>query len=245
MVGTSVAARKGSEHGAIDRRREWRPRHLIWLALAAVALFCVVFWAALGKSPLTGTKVVAVLGYTFITLAYVSLGALATGAVIEYRHRDWSRLHGIDHVFIALALAAMLAVDGGFAWWLFTSDTGGGTRWVFLAVALAGISVGALLAWPALFAPRRPSSSKTSWALWPQHADAARGEEWRMLDPLTALLGAALGVVVAVGYLGISAWHENTIDPAGHPLPAAVTGIQGGYVALGDSYSAGEGLEPF
>jgi hypothetical protein len=245
MVGTSVAARRGSEHGAIGRRREWRPRHLIWLAFAAIALFCVVFWAALGKPPLSGTKVVAVLGYTFIALAYVSLGALATGAVIEYWHRDWSRLHGIDHIFIAVALASMLAVDAGFAWWLFTSDTGGGTRWLFLGVALAGIGVGALLAWPALFSPRRASSSKTSWALWPQHANAAAGEEWRMLNPLTALLGAALGVVVAVGYLGISAWHENAVDPAGHPLPAAVTGIQGSYVALGDSYSAGEGLEPF
>ncbi len=245
MARTSLATYQRSEPGAGHRRREWRPRHLIWLAIAAVFLFCVVFWAALGKPPLSGTKIVAVLGFGFIALANVSLGALATGAVIEYRHRDWSRLHGIDHVFIAIALASMLAVDAGFAWWLFASDTGGGIRWIFLAVALAGIAVGAVLAWPALFSPRRPSNSKTSWALWPQHADVASHEEWRMLNPLTALLGAALGVVVAVGYLGISAWHENAADPAGHPLPAAVTGIQGSYVALGDSYSAGEGLEPF
>jgi hypothetical protein len=245
MVGTSLATRRGSEHGAGGRQREWRPRHLIWLAFAAVALFCVVFWAALGKPPLSGTKVVAVLGFAFIALANVSLGALASGAAIEYRHRDWSRLRGIDHVFIGVALASMLAVDAGFGWWLFTSDTGGLTRWLFLAAALAGIGVGALLTWPALFTPRRPTNSKTSWALWPQHANAASNEEWRMLNPLTALLGAALGVVLAIGYLGISAWHENTNDPVGHPLPTVVTGIHGGYVALGDSYSAGEGLEPF
>jgi GDSL-like Lipase/Acylhydrolase family len=245
MARTSLATYQQNEPQAGHRPREWRPRHLAWLAIAAVFLFCVVFWAALGKPPLSGMKIVAALGVGFIALANVSFGALVAGAGIEFRHRDWSRLHGIDHVFIAVALAAMLAVEAGFAWWLFTSDTRGGARWLFLAVALAGIGVGAVLAWPALFTPTRPSDSKTSWALWPQHADAARGEEWRMLNPLTALVGAALGVVVAVGCLGISAWHENTIDPAGHALPAAVTGIQGGYVALGDSYSAGEGLEPF
>jgi hypothetical protein len=233
--------------GHDPRPREWRPPHLIWLAVAAVVAFVVVFWAALGRAPLSGTNVVAVLGFAFVALANLSLGALACGAVIEARHPHWSRLRGIDHVFMYLALAALAAVDGGFAWWLFSSDAGGLVRWLFLVIALAALAGGVWWSWPRLLLPgrRRAGGSKSRWGLWPQHADAADDETWHLFTPLTVLLGAALGVVVTIAYLGISAWHENANSPAGHPLPALLTGIHGGYVALGDSYSAGEGLPPF
>jgi GDSL-like Lipase/Acylhydrolase family len=231
--------------GPGSRPREWRPPHLLWLALAAIVLFVVVFWAALGRAPLSGISVVAVLGLIFVACANVSLGALACGAVIEIRHPRWSRLRDIDHVFMGVALAALLAVDAGFAWWLFTSDSGGLTRWLFLVIALAAVAGGAWWSWPALLLPR-PVSSKSRWGLWPQHdADAPEAETWHLFTPLTVLLGAALGVVVAGGYLGISAWHENAESPSGLALPALVTGIHGSYLAVGDSYSAGEGLPPF
>src|SRR5947199_354586 len=140
MVDISSASPE-TRSGPIIQQREWSPWHLIWLALAAVTMFCVVFWAALGRAA--------------------------------------------------------------------------GDR-------------------------------KTAWALWPQHEpDARPAGTWRFFALLTVLLGAALGVVVAVAYLGISAWRESQDVPAGHPMPAAIAGIHGGYVALGDSYSAGEGLPPF
>jgi GDSL-like Lipase/Acylhydrolase family len=231
--------------GPGSRPREWRPPHLLWLTLAAIVLFVVVFWAALGRAPLSGINVVAVLGLIFVACANVSLGALACGAAIEIRHPRWSRLRDIDHVFMGLALAALLAVDAGFAWWLFTSDPGSLSRWLFLVIALAAVVGGAWWSWPALLLPR-PVSSKSRWGLWPQHdADAPADETWHLFTPLTVLLGAALGVVVAVGYLGISAWHENADSPSGPALPALVTGMHGSYLALGDSYSAGEGLPPF
>jgi hypothetical protein len=209
---------------------------------------CLVFWAALGRPPLSGTKIVAVLGFTFVVLVNLSIGALASGAVIERRYPDWSRFGAVDHVFMYVALAVLAATDAAAAWWLFTSDSGGLVRWIFLLIALVAMAGGALWAWPALPLPFRRAAGdrKARWALWPQHEpDARPAGTWRFFALLTVLLGAALGVVVMVAYLGGSAWLESQDVPAGHQMPAAVAGIHGGYVALGDSYSAGEGLPPF
>jgi GDSL-like Lipase/Acylhydrolase family len=244
MIGTSARAR--TRIGASPR--EWRFPHLIWLVLAAVVLFGVVFWAALGKPPLSGTTVVSVLGFVFAVIGNLSLGALAGGAVVEHGHPDWSRLRGVDHIVMYLALISLAVVDAGVAWWLFSSDAGGLLRWLYLGAALAAMAGGAWWAWPAmpLGRRRRSGGGRSRRALWPQHAEGAPDDEpWRMFTPLTVLLGAALGVVAAAGYLGISAWHENSDVPPGHRMPAAVTGIHGSYLALGDSYSAGEGLPPF
>jgi hypothetical protein len=247
MASTSPETQRRNEKGSGRKPREWRLPHLIWLALAAVVLFSVVFWAALGKPPLGGTTVTAVLGFAFAAFTNLGFGALASGAVIERRYPAWSRLRDVDHLFIYLALISLLAVDGGFAWWLSASDAGGLTRWLFIAVALVAMAGGAWWAWPAMPLPyRRRASGRSRWALWPHHdVDAPDNEMWHLFTPLTVLLGAALGVVAAVAYLGISAWHENSNVPAGHPMPAAAAGIHGSYVALGDSYSAGEGLLPF
>lgn len=221
---------------------------MILLAFAAIVLFMVVFWAALGRDPLAGTTVVSVLGYLFAAVANVSLGALASGAVIETRYPRWTRLRGFDHVFLYAGLALLIAADGGVGWWLFTSDSGGSGWWIFLGLILAAAASGAVWAWPGLprAAARRPAAPHPRWALWPHHPEGApAGEMWRCFTPLSGLLGAALGVAVAAGYLGISASAENAVMPTGRPLPAALAGIDGSYVALGDSYSAGEGLPPF
>jgi hypothetical protein len=105
--------------------REWRLPDVILLALMAIFLFVVVFWAALAKPPLSGTKAVTVLSYLFVIFANLSLGALASGAVIELRQPTWSRFRAVDHVFTYIALGALVLVDAGFAWWLFSSDSGG------------------------------------------------------------------------------------------------------------------------
>jgi hypothetical protein len=132
------------------RPREWGALDLVLLPVAAIVLFVVVFWAALGEPPLGGTTIVDVLGYAFVALTNLSLGALVSGTVIEIRHPDWSRLRGADHAFVYIALVVVAAVDAGAAWWVFTSDTGGSARWFFLGSALAGLAVGALWAWPGL-----------------------------------------------------------------------------------------------
>ena len=243
MGGTSLSAGKGNA-------REWRLPHLLYLAAAAIILFVVVFWSALGLPPFSGITVEWVLGGIFIALANLSLGALASGAVIEYRHPKWSRLGLLDHIFMGCAILALVGADVGVGIWLFTSTSGALAQGLFIIIALAAIALGAWLAWhPAPIPPvPKAGGGKHRRALWPHHDPGAPGyetEQWGPFTPLTMLLGGALGVAVAVAYLGISAWHENVDVPAGHPMPTALASIQGSYLALGDSYSAGEGLPPF
>src|SRR6516225_12075948 len=103
------------------RPPEWSLRHLLLLPAAAIVLFVVVFMAALGERPLGGTTIVAVLGFAFVVLTNLSLGTLASGAVIEVRHPHWSRLGGAEHVFLYIALVSVAVVDAVAAWWVFTS----------------------------------------------------------------------------------------------------------------------------
>ena len=244
MGGTSVSAGKGNG-------REWRLPHLLYLAAATIILFIIVFLSALG---LAAATMEWVLGGIFIALANLSLGALASGAVIEYRHPKWSRLGKwswlgkLDYVFMGFAILVLAGADVGVGIWLFTSISGAFTQGLFIIIALAAIALGAWLAWhPAPIPPVLKAGSGTPRrALWPHHDPGApEDERWGPFTPLTMLLGGALGVAAAVAYLGISAWYENVDVPAGHPMPAALASVQGSYLALGDSYSAGEGLLPF
>lgn len=227
------------------RKREWRGTDLIVMAAALAVTFVLVSWAALGRAPLAGTNVVGTLGLIFALLANVSLGALASGSLVEIRHPDWTRLRGIDHVVLSASLVLLAAIDGFVSWWLISSDSGAG-RWYFLAATLAGLAAGAWWAWPAVTVRgRRPGvAGHPKWSLWPHHP-GEDDEMWRCFTPLSGLVGGALGVVLAAGYLGVWAAYENSASTAAHPLPGSLTGIPGGYVALGDSYSAGEGLPPF
>jgi hypothetical protein len=224
-----------------SQAREWGKLQVFYLVVFGVFLFVVMFWAALGQAPLSGTRIESVLEILLVVLINLGIGALGGGAIIEIWRGNWSRFERLEHVFMIFALPALVLSDAGLAWWVFSSDAGAFYRWAFLIVALAGIAAGAGLDWLPLGLPGRPKR-----ALWPHHRPQAPGDEkWGPLTPLSILLGCALGVTVAVAYLGISAWQENLDVLVGHPLPTALMGIHGDYVALGDSYSAGNGLTPY
>ena len=224
-----------------SQAREWGKLQVFYLVAFGVVLFVVMFWAALGKQPLSGTRIELVLEILLVVLINLGIGALGGGAVIEIWRGNWSRFERLEHVFMIFALPALVLSDAGLAWWVFSSDAGAFYRWAFLIVALAAIAAGAGLDWLPLGLPGRPKR-----ALWPHHGPQAPGDEkWGPLTPLSILLGCALGVTVAVAYLGISAWQENLDVLVGHPLPTALMGIHGDYLALGDSYSAGNGLTPY
>jgi hypothetical protein len=233
-------ANSSSRAGTADgQSREWRPWHFVYLLVAAIFMFVFVFWAALGQPPLSGMRVEFWLEIFFVILANLGIGTLTSGAVIEWRDRHRSHLGPKEHVVMALALLAMVGVDVGVAWWLFASAAEAFYLWLFLVVAVAAIAWGAWSAWlpvPVPYLQRKP--------IWPDHTRTG-SDEWGPFTPLLILLGGALGVVMAVAYLGISAWHENVDVPPAHPLPSALEGVHGSYVAPGDSYSSGEGLPPF
>ncbi len=224
-----------------SQAREWGKLQVFYLVAFGIVLFVVMFWAALGKQPLSGTRIELVLEILLVVLINLGICALGGGAVIEIWRGNWSRFERLEHVFMIFALPVLVLSDAGLAWWVFSSDAGAFYRWAFLIIALAAIAAGAGLDWLPLGLPGRPKR-----ALWPHHGPQEPADEkWGPLTPLSILLGCALGVTVAVAYLGISAWQENLDVLVGHPLPTALMGINGDYLALGDSYSAGNGLTPY
>ena len=67
------------------------------------------------------------------------------------------------------------------------------------------------------------------------------------VSSILAVVGLVAGVLGIGGWAGVSAYQRNRHVPAGPDLAqlAPIPAIAGDYVALGDSYSAGEGLQPF
>ena len=209
--------------------REWRWRDVAYLVAALVVGFVLVMMAALAIPPLGGTRIVWVLGIGALVGANASLGALAVGGYIEVAHPDWSNLRGLDHWVLVGSVVLLGAVDGLFTWWLFTT-TSSWLRWGYLGLALFGLVAGGLL---------------SRYQLWPNHPgrepDAEKTEPFSILS---GLLGGGLGIVVAVALLLGSAIHQNNLTPSAPVIPV-VRDVTGDYVAIGDSYSAGEGLTPF
>ena len=91
--------------------REWHPLQVVYLAVAAIVLFVVTFWAALGLPPLGGTTIEWVLAFLLVSLVNLGLGTLGGGAVIEWRHPTWSRLGLGDHIVMGVALGMLLLTD--------------------------------------------------------------------------------------------------------------------------------------
>jgi hypothetical protein len=242
------------------------PRWAVWVAVpvTSVALFSIVVLAALGKGILANLAIEWALCLVVISLVGMVIGTIVGGAYVEVRHKEWTHFSGVHKAYIFSSGVVLLVGDGFFFWWLFSSDAGGFWRWAILIGSLVGIVLGWLLALfpvpplPAALARGplttlgpRPPGAPPRRSLW-SHSRAdlppdvvAGDERWEPSTPLWLLLGAAIGVVVAVGYVGLSAWHENSYVPSFQVAPPVPADISGGYFALGDSYSAGEGLNPF
>jgi hypothetical protein len=206
--------------------------------LSALAVFLIVLLGAVGQPPLSGTTVGWVIAFAIIVTVSMTIGTIGAGGVIEFTHPDWTRFRPWHYVLLSASGAGVLAADGFFFCWLFSSAAGAFSRWLFLIGALTAIGLGVLLAWYPLrlFGAAR--------ALWP-HTRSAAPRDWVPHGTLWTLLAICVGIVAAIGYLGISAWYENADVPSVPALPAAPTDVHGGYLAIGDSYSAGEGLAPF
>jgi hypothetical protein len=237
---------------------------VVWVVVpvTSVALFCVVVLAALGKGILADLAIEWVLFLVVISLVSMVIGTIIGGGIVEVWRSKWTRFSWVHKVYIFGSGLVLLAGIVFFFWWLFAYGAGGFWRWAIVIGSLVGIVLGFLLA---LFpVPRLPDALARGplTALGPRQADGqprrdrrslwshsgkdlAKDEPWEPSIPLWGLLGTAIGVVVAVGYIGLAAWHENSYVPSFGVTPPVPADISGGYLALGDSYSAGEGLSPF
>jgi hypothetical protein len=268
-------------------QQDWNPvRHGGFIVGSAIILFIIVVWAAV-RWPLNWAAVESVFGFLLVSIVGFGIGTLATGAVVELedrkkdRDKQWSPFGATYLRFIVIAFAAVAGGQGFFLWFLFDSQAGGASRWIFW-VFLAGTLGSGALGWY-FIAPKDSGLAKAThiptqgkWPSWPGGRNPAQkpqppvehagdpadggavagpdgqpgtiGDAQRLVRafiPLAILIGMIGGATGAVSYIGGSAYLENSDVPSAPGMPAYLANIQGSYVALGDSYSAGEGLRPF
>ena len=159
----------------------------------------------------------------------VGTGAVVAAAAVVGSHPGWTpfsaRLRGWF-----LVVAAGLVLFTGWAWvWVLAQSAIPVTG--RLVVAAGGIALAAGAGWVAWRAanPARASQGWTTVATW----------TLQVVVGLAVGAFAALAPVIAVS---VARWTQS--DDAITEPPRGVADVDG-YVALGDSYSAGEGLEPY
>ncbi len=207
--------------------REWGWRDVVWLTTMLVVGLVIVLAIALAVPGFTGATVLWILGVLVVVLMNLGLGVLAVGSYIEVVHQDWNDLGGFDHLVMLASLLGVAAADVAIAWQLF--GTHSGLSWGFVGLAALATVVGMAMA----------------RSLWPHHRRAPRQHWLDSFSFLSMLLGMIAGAALSVVLLVGSAWYHTSFTQTSGPVVPEVRGVAGSYVALGDSYSAGEGLQPW
>jgi hypothetical protein len=209
--------------------------HLIIAGLAGVATLVVAIAAVVGApvdSPAAFDVILVLLGLG----VHFSVGALVGGLAAESSGDPILRRAGDRLRDFAVGAIAAVGVLAALFWYVVVTYA---TTWVWPA-ALAGVAGagGFFVAWRAT----RSETSRSSAAL-------KRAKDLTVqFEPAAGLGGAVLGLALAAFLLLWSAaadtWAAQRA-PAIIPLPSTgADAAYGNYVALGDSYSAGEGLDP-
>jgi hypothetical protein len=212
-----------------DSASEWKITDVVILGVGLLVACAVVFMSALAMPPLSGTRIVSALIVLVSIGANLALGTLAIGAYIEIAHKEWSNFGLFDHIVLTVAIVLIGGADGLFTWWVFSS-TGSWVRWGYLTLATVSLFAGGAWAWLRLW-PKRDTPEKSVGP-------------WPLFSMLSGLLGVGVGIALSAGLLIWSAISVNADIPTAAPAPV-VHDISGPYVAIGDSYSAGEGLPRF
>lgn len=236
-VAEPSAAENGREFAVLDRFL------LIALLLAAMTvayLTAMAIWRFAESSLLLGF-----VKYSLMLLANLAIGALAAGLWIEWkrprRSKFGRRQNGIYRVRPAKLIVGVVAliVLIGLEFWVLVSVIHAHMVSEVLPV-IACLLIGAAACAPWAKSPH----AKVRLALWPNRADGDTGPWLGVRLFLAPLIGVMLAVVMSASwYLG-NAYYTNHESPSAAMPRYAVT-LSGGYLALGDSYSAGEGLGPF
>jgi hypothetical protein len=231
------AAESGREFDVLD----WLL--LVGLLLAAMAvtyLTAMAIWRFAEGSFLLGF-----VEYSLLLLANLAIGALAAGLWIEWKRPRRSKF-GRRQGDIYQVRPAKLII-GVVAWIVLV----GLEFCVLVSVIHADLVsevlpvIGCLLIGAAACAPWATSApAKVRLALWPNRGESDTRPWLGVRLFLAPLIGVMLGVVASASwYLG-NAYYTNRESPSA-AMPTYTITLSGGYLALGDSYSAGEGLGPF
>jgi lysophospholipase L1-like esterase len=167
------------------------------------------------------------LAFVAAAVAHGCLGVIAIDVVTRLRSRGdatrWGAALSIGGLMIAaVGLAILLWKLDVVVVESYASHT---TKVLYLLsgfVAIIGFGLGAWL----VFSPATFTGQKERVG-------------WRVLAGLTSFTAGVVAIALVVGVA--AAWRQNDVPEDAVPVPP-IRGIDGDYVALGDSYSAGEGL---
>jgi lysophospholipase L1-like esterase len=154
-------------------------------------------------------------------------GVVAIDVVTRLRSRgDTTRRRAVWSIGALIVAAVLLAA---LLWRLdrvvLESHAANSAKVIYLVSGLTAIVGFGLGAW-LVFAPNTFKGPKESVG-------------WRILAGLTSFTAGVVAVALVVG--AAAAWRQNDVPEDAIAVPP-ILGIEGDYVALGDSYSAGEGL---
>jgi hypothetical protein len=201
---------------------------LVVFVVCGLVGLALVSLAAFGVYPFAGVVVAYVLGYLLEAAAHGLAVSLLVAAVIEARHPTWTFLATGQYILMAIVTLALLV--GLFVQDRWIVHVGLGTRatWgYFIAAGVLSVVMAVLT-----YLVMRPGGFEGS-------------TENMGIHVLAGLVGLSLGAGLMAGAIGTLAWYRQANLPQASISIPVVHGISGSYVALGDSYSAGEGLTPF
>jgi hypothetical protein len=207
--------------------KDARPPY-VWTAFVVLALLGVatVFLAAWDLPPVNDVRVVAVLLYALGALGNACVAALVAGLAVEWAG-PWKQGRNLaGHIALSVFTALLLTGAIFFDRWVVYHAEGSNLAWFWFWVALAAVA----------------AVTVRLFALRPASYDAR--SETVSVSLGAGIGGLALGSFLVVLLIGVLSLIRLDGLRARIPDPPPI-GVSGAYVALGDSYAAGEGLRPF
>ena len=188
-----------------------------------VAGVILVFLAAVGFS-----FAVDVLAFVAAGAAHACTAALLVALAIELFRPDWTTLGWVAHVVMAVIVVALLVGVVLLDRFVVHLGLGGDLELVYFVVAGAGAAIVGILTWRVM-SPEGFTGTREAFGV-------------HCFVGALALVLSALVMVLTIA--GLAWYRSRTLGDVAVSVPL-VRGISGEYVAIGDSYSAGEGLRPF
>lgn len=201
----------------------------LWVFVAFLVFgLAVVLLAAFAVPPFGGVVVAYVLGFLLESAAHGLAISLLVADVIEWRRPKWTFFATGEHILMGIVTLGLLVG-------LFFQD-----RWII------HLGLSALAVW-GYFISAAVGSVVMAWLTYlvmrPGGFDGSKEDV--SIHVLAGLVGLVLGAGLVAATIGIlAAYRQANLPKASITIPT-VHGITGNYVALGDSYSAGEGLPRF
>jgi lysophospholipase L1-like esterase len=226
-------------HWSVSARRAFAVNVVAYVVFFAVS-FGIALCAALDLSLFRNLVFVYVIGAAIVAGLHGLAGQLAVSMWVECYRPMWTRLSAWHHLAMGAAAAVLvevLVVLDGFG--VRHARLGLAAAYVFWSVAVLGAFLIGGFTYESL---RRRDANST--ALQPV-LESTTDERETPLPVLSGLVGLTSGALVFVTILIVASYDRQHSLPADKLAVPAVPAVTGRYVALGDSYSSGEGLPPF